>query len=105
MKYQKSQKDLPIQHLLSAAPLRATLLLASFGTSDQFSNHVFNLNITHDPNAPRLAYTPPVRYGKKPVITHIFKEDATSGPVFISVFFVGAVVAALPVLFGAVRFP
>ncbi len=48
----KAQKDLPIQLLTSTQPLRATLLLASFGISQGFSNHVFNLDVKTDPNVP-----------------------------------------------------
>lgn len=100
---QKSQKDLPVQLLISDKPLRATLLLASFGASEGFSNHVFNLDVTHDSSSPRPAYTAPVRYGKKPAINHIFKEDPKSGPKIISIFFVLAIAATVPVLLGTVR--
>lgn len=80
-------------------------MLASFGTSDPFSNYVFNLNVAHDPNAALPTYTKPVRYGRKPEIKHIFKEDPKSGPKIISIVFVLAVVSALPVLFGSVCTP
>ncbi|EHL01074.1 hypothetical protein M7I_2935 [Glarea lozoyensis 74030] len=95
-----TQKDLPVQLLTSSQPLRATLLLASFGTSQGFSNHVFNLNVKTDPNAPQPKYEKPLRYGKLEEINHIFKADPKSGPVVISVFFVLAVLATVPILFG-----
>jgi oligosaccharyltransferase complex subunit delta (ribophorin II) len=82
--------------------LQATLLLASFGSSQPFSNHVFNLDVKVDANAPKPKYEKPLRYGKLPEIRHIFKPDPKSGPIVISVFFVGAVLAAVPILFGIV---
>jgi oligosaccharyltransferase complex subunit delta (ribophorin II) len=95
------QKDLPIQLLRSSQPLRATLLLASFGSSQAFSNHVFNLDVKLDTNLPLPTYDKPLRYGQRPEIHHIFKDDPKSGPVIISVFFVLAVLASLPALLGA----
>jgi hypothetical protein len=99
----QTQKDLPIQLLTSRQPLRATLLLASFGPAQGFSNHVFNLEVTLDPSAPLLKYEKPLRYGKLEEIHHIFKADPKSGPKIISLFFVLAVLATVPVLLGAVR--
>jgi oligosaccharyltransferase complex subunit delta (ribophorin II) len=98
----KSQKDLPVQLLSSTQPLRATLLLASFGTSQAFSNHVFNLEVKPDPNTPLPKYEKPLRYGKLEEIHHIFRADPKSGPKIISVFFVLAILATVPILFGAV---
>jgi oligosaccharyltransferase complex subunit delta (ribophorin II) len=94
-----------VQLLTSSQPLRATLLLASFGTSQPFSNHVFNLDVQTDPNAARPKYEKPLRYGKLPEIHHIFKSDPKSGPVIISLFFVIAVLATVPVLLGTVSLP
>jgi oligosaccharyltransferase complex subunit delta (ribophorin II) len=98
----QSQKDLPVQLLYSSQPLRATLLLASFGSSQPFSNHIFNLDVKVDANAPQPKYEKPLRYGKLPEIHHIFKPDPKSGPIIISVFFVGAVLATVPILLGVV---
>jgi oligosaccharyltransferase complex subunit delta (ribophorin II) len=98
----QSQKDLPVQFLYSSQPLQATLLLASFGSSQPFSNHVFNLDVKVDANAPPPKYEKPLRYGKLPEIHHIFKPDPRSGPVVISIFFVGAVLATVPILLGVV---
>ncbi|KAL2061290.1 hypothetical protein VTL71DRAFT_7563 [Oculimacula yallundae] len=95
-----SQKDLPFQLLTSTQPLRATLLLASFGTTQGFSNHVFNLDVKLDANVPLPKYDAPLRYGQKEEINHIFKADPKSGPKIISLFFVLAVLATVPVLFG-----
>ncbi|KAH8669467.1 Oligosaccharyltransferase subunit Ribophorin II-domain-containing protein [Tricladium varicosporioides] len=95
------QKDLPIQLLKSSQPLRATLLLGSFGTAQAFSNHVFNLDVKLDQNVPLPQYEKPLRYGKLAEIHHIFKADPKSPPVVISLFFVLAVLATVPILFGA----
>ncbi|KAF4619096.1 hypothetical protein G7Y89_g14749 [Cudoniella acicularis] len=93
-------KDLPIQLLTSSQPLRATLLLASFGPSEAFSNHVFNLDVTLDPNVPVPKYEKALRYGNLGEIHHIFKADPKSAPLVISLFFVLAVLATVPILFG-----
>jgi oligosaccharyltransferase complex subunit delta (ribophorin II) len=96
-----AQKDLPIQLLKSTQPLRATLLLASFGSSQAFSNHVFNLELKLDPNAPLPVYEQPLRYGKLAEIHHIFKADPKSPPKIISLFFAATVLATVPILLGA----
>jgi oligosaccharyltransferase complex subunit delta (ribophorin II) len=98
----KAPKDLPIQLVRSSQPLRATLLLASFGSTQAFSNHVFNLELKADPNVPLPQIEKPLRYGKLAEINHIFRADPKSGPMIISLFFVLAVLATVPVLFGAV---
>ncbi|RDW87412.1 hypothetical protein BP5796_03106 [Coleophoma crateriformis] len=96
-----TQKDLPPQLLTSSQPLRATLLIASFGPSQAFSNHVFDLDVQTDPSAPLPPYEKPLRYGKLAEIHHIFKADAKSGPKIFSLFFALAVLATVPILFGA----
>ncbi|CAG8949761.1 hypothetical protein HYFRA_00004084 [Hymenoscyphus fraxineus] len=96
-----SQKDLPVQLLTSSQPLRATLLLASFGSTQAFANHVFNLDIQTDPNVAKPKYEKPLRYGQLGEINHIFRADPKSGPVIISLLFTVAVVAAVPILFGS----
>lgn len=46
-----------------------------------------------------------MRYGKLNEIHHIFKADPKSGPLVISLFFVLAVAATVPVLLGTVSSP
>ncbi|TAQ91195.1 hypothetical protein B7494_g480 [Chlorociboria aeruginascens] len=99
-----TQKDLPVQLLTSSQPLRATLLLASFGSAQGFSNHVFNLDVQKDANTPAPKYEKPLRYGKLEEIHHIFKADPTSPPKIISIFFALAVLATIPVLLGSWAF-
>jgi oligosaccharyltransferase complex subunit delta (ribophorin II) len=100
----KTQKDIPVQLLTSSKPLQATLLLASFGASKGFSNHVFNIEIKLDATTPSPRYDKPLRYGKLGEINHIFKADPKSGPKIVSLFFVFAVLASLPILLGMVLF-
>ncbi|KAK4105638.1 hypothetical protein N658DRAFT_441001 [Parathielavia hyrcaniae] len=95
---QISHKDLPIQLLLSAKPLKAFVVLASFGSAQGLSTPVFEVKIETDANAPPPAYEEPLRYGKKPEIQHVFRADAKSPPKVISLFFALAVLATLPAL-------
>ncbi|KAJ8069984.1 hypothetical protein OCU04_000388 [Sclerotinia nivalis] len=96
-----AQKDLPIQLLTSSKHLRATLVLASFGSAQAFSNHVFDLDLSHDTSKPIPTYEKPLRYGKLPEIHHIFRADPQSGPKVFSLAFAFAVLATIPVLLGA----
>ena len=63
---------------------------------------MFDLEVKTDPNVPVPKYEKPMRYGKLAEINHIFKADPKSGPKIISLFFVLAVLATVPVLFGVV---
>lgn len=95
----QSQKDLPIQLLVTTKPLKASVVLASFGASRGLNAPVFDVKVETDPNAPAPSYEPPVRYGKKPEIHHIFRSDPKSPPKVVSLFFALAVIATLPALF------
>ncbi|SPJ89132.1 related to oligosaccharyltransferase delta subunit (ribophorin II) [Fusarium torulosum] len=94
-----SQKDLPIQLLLSDTPIKAYLVLGSFGSSDPLISPLFEVEIRLDPNTPRPEYTAPVRYGPRAGIDHVFKVGDTSPPMVISLVFVLAIVASIPALF------
>ncbi|KAI9732727.1 MAG: hypothetical protein M1818_007461 [Claussenomyces sp. TS43310] len=96
-----AHKDIPVQLLTSTNPLQATVVLASFGSSVPWQSQIFTLNVELDPNAASPKYEKPVRYGKLPAIEHIFKPDAKSPPKIISMFFASAVLATVPILFGA----
>ncbi|KAI9891676.1 MAG: hypothetical protein M1814_002426 [Vezdaea aestivalis] len=95
-KVEFSQKDLPSQFQGSSQPLRATLVLASFGSSTPFTNHVFNLILQGDAGA---APAPPLRYKKLPEIHHIFRSDPKSPPRIITLFFTLGMLAIVPGLF------
>ncbi|CAL3970368.1 unnamed protein product [Diplocarpon coronariae] len=99
-KVEVPHKDLPIQLLATGKPLQATLLLASFGPSKGFSDHIFDLDVQVDASIPKQKYEKPLRYGQREEIAHTFKEDPKSGPKIISIFFVLAVLATVPVLLG-----
>ncbi|KAK3983913.1 Oligosaccharyltransferase subunit Ribophorin II-domain-containing protein [Cladorrhinum sp. PSN332] len=96
---QISHKDLPVQFLLATEPLKASIVIGSFGSAKPLDTPVFNVKIETDPAVPPPAYEKPVRYGKKAEIHHIFRPDPKSPPTVISIFFAFAVVAALPVVF------
>ncbi|KAF9875716.1 oligosaccharyltransferase subunit ribophorin ii [Colletotrichum karsti] len=93
-----AQKDLPIQHLLATKPLRASLVIGSFGASQALDAILFDVDVKRDPSAVLPTYDAPLRYGKQPEIRHIFREDPRSPPKVISLAFVLAVLATIPVL-------
>ncbi|KAK8071984.1 oligosaccharyltransferase subunit ribophorin ii [Apiospora saccharicola] len=90
--------DLPVQLLKSTKPLKATLTLASFGSSTGYNSRIFDVEIRQDPNAVPPVYEKPLRYGKLEEIHHIFKDDPQSPPKVISLVFALAVAAMVPVL-------
>ena len=95
-------KDIPQQLLTSASPLRANIVIGSFGSATPYvssASGVFELAIQHDANQPAPTASAPIRYGKKPEIHHIFREDPRSPPKIISLVFVLAIAATIPVLF------
>ncbi|KAK4144753.1 Oligosaccharyltransferase subunit Ribophorin II-domain-containing protein [Dichotomopilus funicola] len=95
---QLSQKDLPTQFRVATKPLKASVVLASFGSSEGFNAPVFEIKIDQDTNAAAPSYEKPLRYGKQPEIHHIFRPDPKSPPKIISLIFGLAVIATLPAL-------
>ena len=98
----QTQKDLPTQLLSSTGPLHASLIIASFGSTKPYNGKAFDLAIELDSGSPLPASEKPLRYGKLPEIHHVFKSDPKSPPKIITLVFSAAVIAALPVLLGAV---
>ncbi|EEP77625.1 conserved hypothetical protein [Uncinocarpus reesii 1704] len=96
-----THKDLPIQLLKSEKPLDANIVIASFGSALGYDSPAFRLSIKRNPDEP-LPRVETLRYGKLDEIHHIFKSDPKSPPIIISLAFVVAVLAALPVLAGLV---
>ncbi|CAD0111942.1 unnamed protein product [Aureobasidium uvarum] len=92
--------DLPFQFLTASDPIQAKLLIASFGSSDAYYTHAFDLAVTRDPTVPLSTPEPPLRYGKLSEIHHIFRSDPKSPPTILSSVFTLAVLACLPVLVG-----
>ncbi|ORY54567.1 Oligosaccharyltransferase subunit Ribophorin II-domain-containing protein [Pseudomassariella vexata] len=90
--------DIPAPLLLATKPLHASLIIASFGSSQGYNSPVFDVVIKLDPSA-TPAYEKPLRYGKLEEIHHTFRADAKSPPMTISLVFVGLVVATVPTLF------
>lgn len=101
----QTHKDLPVQFLAGSKTLSASLVIASFGASKPYRNHVFDLKVEFDPSSPPPSFNKPLRYGKLPEIHHIFKSDPKSPPKIITLIFAAAVIAALPSLFIVVNFP
>ncbi|EZF75480.1 hypothetical protein H105_02903 [Trichophyton soudanense CBS 452.61] len=92
-----NQKDLPVQFLTTKTPVEASLLIASFGSSGGYYKPVFKLSVEHKPDTP-IPSSKALRYGKLEEIHHTFREDPRSPPMIVSVFFVLAVLATLPLL-------
>ena len=93
----QSQKDLPVQFLASSKPLKASILIASFGSSTPYNGYAFTLNVENESNTLSAASSPE-RYTSKPEIHHIFRADPKSPPKVISLVFSLAVIAALPAI-------
>ncbi|CAK7244886.1 MAG: hypothetical protein STHCBS139747_006449 [Sporothrix thermara] len=101
---QIAYKDIPSQLLASAKNVRASLVIGSFGSAQAYlsgDDGLFELELQHDPNMPAPSAAKPERYTKKDEIHHIFRADPRSPPKIISLVFVLAVAATVPVLFGA----
>ncbi|PWY86031.1 hypothetical protein BO70DRAFT_360837 [Aspergillus heteromorphus CBS 117.55] len=95
-----TQKDLPVQFLSVSEPLDARLLIGSFGDAAAYDGAVFQLAVARNPDEPVPKAEAVPRYGKLPEIHHIFKADAQSPPIVVSLVFVALVLATLPVLGG-----
>ncbi|KAJ5376766.1 hypothetical protein N7509_013652 [Penicillium cosmopolitanum] len=94
-----TQKELPLQFLTLPNPVDARVVIGGFGSSEAYDHSVFKLSIERDVNIPIPTAEAP-RYGKLPEIHHTFKNDPTNPPIVITLAFVGAVIASLPVLAG-----
>lgn len=97
-KVEISYKDIPTQLLASSDALAASLIIASFGSSEPYQMRAFDIEIVQDPII-MAAQEEPLRYGKLPEIHHIFKPDPKSPPKIITLVFTAAVLVALPMLF------
>ncbi|KAH8682447.1 Oligosaccharyltransferase subunit Ribophorin II-domain-containing protein [Xylariales sp. PMI_506] len=93
------QADIPVQLLTATTPLKASLVIASFGASAGYNSPVFDIEIKQNPAAAPIVYEKPLRYGKLEEIHHIFRGDPKSPPKVISLFFSLAVLATIPALF------
>ncbi|KAL7620379.1 hypothetical protein AAE478_009374 [Parahypoxylon ruwenzoriense] len=88
--------DLPVQLAIAAGPLRAFLVLASFGSSEGLYKPIFDLEVKLDQAATPIVYQKPLRYGKLAEIHHIFKEGDDSPPMVISIVFMLTILGAYP---------
>ncbi|KHN95554.1 oligosaccharyltransferase subunit ribophorin II [Metarhizium album ARSEF 1941] len=96
---QISHKDLPAQLLTAAAPLEASLVLGSTGSTEGSVTPVFDIAVKLDPDHPTSRPAAPLRYGKLAEIHHVFRADPKSPPKIVSLVFSLAVLATVPALF------
>lgn len=94
----QTQKDIPVQFLLSPKSVHATIVIGSFGSAQGIIADVFDVDIKQDSNAPAPIVPSTLRYGKKPRIHHIFREETKYPYKIFSIFFVLVIAATLPAL-------
>ncbi|KAL5342838.1 Oligosaccharyltransferase subunit Ribophorin II-domain-containing protein [Aspergillus crustosus] len=92
-------KDLPSQFVSTSGQLDARILIGSFGNSKAYNAPAFQLSLARGADEPIPKFEVS-RYGQLPEIHHIFKTDAQSPPVIITLVFIALVLAAFPVLAG-----
>lgn len=95
---EQTQKDIPVQFLVSPKPVHATVVIGSFGSAQGVVADVFDVDIKQDSNAPAPIIPSTLRYGKKPQIHHIFREETKYPYKIFSIFFVLVIAATLPTL-------
>lgn len=83
-------------------PLKASIVIGSFGNTKPYDSPAFEVKIESDSPLPSPPREKSVRYGKLDEIHHRFRADPRSPSVLITLPFVLAVIAAVPALFGAV---
>lgn len=94
----QTQKDLPVQLLVSEEPLEASIVLGSFGSSQGSITPAFSISVQPDANGPAPAYEAPLRYGKLDEIHHVFKGEPKNPPKIVSIVFSVAILATIPAL-------
>lgn len=94
----QTQKDIPVQFLMSPKPVHASVVIGSFGSAQGLIADVFDVDIKRDANAPSPIVPSTLRYGKQPRIDHIFREETKYPYKIFSIFFVLVIAATLPVL-------
>ncbi|KAL8338646.1 hypothetical protein RB601_006273 [Gaeumannomyces tritici] len=96
---QIAHKDVPQQLLKSSKPVRASIVIGSFGSAQGVVAPVFEVELAQDAAVPAAEADAPVRYAKKPKIHHVFRDDPRSPPKIVSLVFAAAVAATVPILF------
>ncbi|KAE9968164.1 hypothetical protein BLS_005982 [Venturia inaequalis] len=90
---------IPSVLLKTSSPLKASIVIGSFGSSTPYKGTPFDLAIALDANTPQPSAEPQLRYGKQPEIHHVFCADPKSPPKIITLAFAAALVACIPALF------
>ena len=98
----QTQKELPTQFLKGQSKVSASVVIASFGSSEGYNSEAFTLNVISDNGVPAGTTEKALRYGKLPEIHHIFRADQKAPNILISTIFTLGAIAALPILLGAV---
>lgn len=100
----QSPKDLPIQHAVSSGPLSARVVIGSFGSAQALeTDDLFKIKLTAvDELLAKKNNEAPLRYAKRDLITHLFRQPAKTPPKIISYAFALAVFATIPVVLVAV---
>jgi len=80
--------------------LKASLVIASFGSSSPSNTFVFNVVVNRDTTVAQPSKDAPLRYGKLAEINHIFRADPKSPPLMITLVFTGLALATFPILLG-----
>lgn len=95
-----THNSIPSALLRSSKPLKASIVIGSFGSSTPYKADAFDLSIAVDPAVPLPQAEEQLRYGKLPEIHHIFRADPKSPPKIITLVFAVAVLACIPALLG-----
>ncbi|RDA93223.1 hypothetical protein CP533_6507 [Ophiocordyceps camponoti-saundersi (nom. inval.)] len=95
---QFSQRDLPTQLLLAKAPLQASLVLGSTGTTRGSVTPVFDFELTLDAASTTPSHEASLRYVQLPEILHTYRADPKSPPRIVSLAFALAVFASVPTI-------
>ncbi|QDS69028.1 hypothetical protein FKW77_009666 [Venturia effusa] len=89
---------IPSVLLKTSTPLKASIVIGSFGSSTPYQGTPFDLSIALDASAPQPSAESQLRYGKQPEIHHIFRPDPKSPPKIITLAFAAALLACIPAL-------
>lgn len=90
-----------MQFLTTSSPVDAEIVIGSFGSSDPYQKLAFQLSVNAE--GKKSSKSGDIeRYGKLPEIHHIFKQDAQSPAVIITLVFLVATLLTIPVLTASV---
>ncbi|KAI9885008.1 MAG: hypothetical protein M1823_003210 [Watsoniomyces obsoletus] len=100
-KIEMTQNYFPAQFLSSSHPLKASIVIGSFGNVQPFKKDLFEIEIKTDANAPATVVKKPLRYGKLQEIYHTFRDMSKSPAAVITLTFVMANISLFLALLGS----